>query len=51
MCYSHWNLVPGKIKQSVNHEYRHHPGEASHLMAIAVAVEAVERNHERRVAV
>lgn len=47
ICPACWYLVPGKYKQQVYHESRHHPGQASHQLAIAAAVEAVETNRQR----
>lgn len=47
MCRSHWNVVPGKLKQNVYHEYRHHPGQESHVQAVNLAVQAVEGQSRR----
>jgi hypothetical protein len=47
MCRVCWNLTPGKYKQQVYHEYKHHPGTETHLLAIAAAVEQVERQQQK----
>ncbi|TXH09636.1 MAG: hypothetical protein E6R03_16460 [Hyphomicrobiaceae bacterium] len=48
MCRVCWNLTPGKHRQAVYHQYRHHPGTAEHQLAIACAVEAVEARQTKR---
>lgn len=48
MCRPCWNMTPGKHKRAVYHQYRQHPGSATHLLAIAGAVEAVETQQAER---